>query len=151
MRKISILWVAGLALLAGCFSSSQPPVGRWIGNHEAPGILVDTRLEILPDGRVRVSAPNFLNADSDISEEQRVDMRARLADELNRTWSQVVPRKMDFDGRTFRKPGGVAPQMEWDAATRQMKVVFYFGMHKSIRIDVRQVDVFGDDPWAATQ
>jgi hypothetical protein len=151
MRKISILLLAGLAMLVACTPSKKPPTGRWIGNFESASVMVDTRLEILSDGTVRVSAPNFLNVGDDISEERRAVMHGRLADELGKTWSLVAPRKMDFDGRVFRKSGGVAPQMEWNPMTEKMVVVFYFGMQKSIRIDMKRVDVFGDDPWAAPQ
>lgn len=147
MRTIAILLLTGLAALTACSSSPKPPTGRWIGNYESEAVMVDARLEILPNGTVRVSAPDFLNI-GEKSEEQRSAMRVRLATQLAKTWIQVGARKMDFDGRVFRKSGGVAPQMEWDPETRNMKVVFYFGMQKSIRIDMHAVDDFGNDPWA---
>jgi hypothetical protein len=53
---------------------------------------------------------------------------------------------MDFDGRVFRKPGGVAPQMEWNPDSKKMTVVVYLGM-KTVRIPVHVVKDFSDDPW----
>jgi len=59
------------------------------------------------------------------------------------------PRPMDFDGRVFRKPGGVAPQMEWNPQSGQMTVVLYFGTRPALRVPLRSVPQFSTDPWAA--
>ena len=63
------------------------------------------------------------------------------------SWDDVLPRTFDFDGRVFRKPGGIAPQMEWVPHHQQMKVVFYFGREHSIRIVMHAVQDFREDPW----
>ncbi|MDE2183279.1 MAG: hypothetical protein KGJ78_09680 [Alphaproteobacteria bacterium] len=108
--------------------------------------MVDARLEILKNGMVRVSAPDILDRPG--SDQERAEMHAQLAADLASGWSDVELRQMDFDGGVFRKPGGVAPQMEWDAKRQLMKVVFYFGMQHSIRIEMHQVADFDHDPWA---
>lgn len=145
MSKIAFFLLVGL-VLAACSDSHTPPAGRWIGHYETEGIMVDTRLEVLPDGRVRASAPNILDA-GDVSEEDRAMMHARLALELVSDWDNVEARQLDFDGRTFRKPGGVAPQMEWNPHTKQMKLVFYFGKRQSLRIALQAVQDFNEDSW----
>ena len=147
MHRFAILLLLGLGVLAACSRPAQPPVGRWIGHYDAPDVMVDARLEITKDGLVRASAPDLLDV-GEISDEARVATHARLAAELAESWDEAEPRAMDFDGQVFRKPGGVAPQMEWDPQTRQMKVVFYFGTKHSIRIPMRAVDDFDKDPWA---
>lgn len=149
MRRVSILIIAGLALLAACSRSEKVPTGRWIGQYDSADVMVDARLEVQPDGTVKVSAPDILGV-GDLSEEERMQLHARLADQLDSTWDKAPARHMDFDGKVFRKPGGVAPQMEWDPATREMKVVFYFGMQRSIRIRMTQVTDFSSDPWRVT-
>ena len=80
--------------------------------------------------------------------DQRGPMRDRLAATLSSSWSDVEGRTMDFDGRVFRKPGGLAPQMEWNPDSQKMTVVVYLGM-KTIRIPVRAVKDFSDNPWNA--
>lgn len=147
MRRYAILLLLPIAAIAACSRTASPPIGRWIGNYEANGIMVDARLEILSNGQVRVSAPDLIGVDNP-SDQDRAAMHARLAADLADGWSDVDPRPMDFDGHVFRKPGGIAPQMEWNPSTRQMKVVFYFGMQHSVRIDMQQVDDFKHDPWA---
>jgi hypothetical protein len=148
MRRLAILLIAALAL-AGCSKPQQPPSGRWVGNYESPSVMVDAWLEILPNGNVRVSAPDLLDVGNP-SEAQRALLHARLANDLGDGWGDVVPRKYDFDGRVFRKPGGFSPQMEWNPLTRQMKVVFYFGMQHSIRIVMHPVKDFSEDPWGGS-
>jgi hypothetical protein len=54
---------------------------------------------------------------------------------------------MDFDGKVFRKPGGIAPQAIWDAKTGSMQLVIYPGAQPSIRIAMRRVGDFSADPW----
>jgi hypothetical protein len=147
MLRFAVFLLASL-IMTSCSRHAQPPTGRWIGNFESPNVMVDARLEVERDGSVRVSAPDLLDVGSP-SDEDRTAMRARLASDLAEAWDAVAPRQMDFDGRVFRKPGGVAPQMEWDRNTQQMKLVFYFGMQHSIRISLRRVQNFSRDPWAS--
>lgn len=147
MRRFSILLLAALALGA-CSKHPAPPHGRWIGHYESPVVMVDVRLEILPNGKVRVSAPD-LTGIGNPTDEQRQILHARLAADLAGSWGDVKPRTFDFDGTVFRKPGGIAPQMEWTPRTQQMKVVFYFGMQHSLRIAMHRVQDFSEDPWAA--
>jgi len=149
MRRIAILaaiGVIGLVAIAACSRHGGPPIGRWIGTYETAGIMVDARLEILRNGAVRISAPNMLGG-GDVSDEERTVLHARLASDLEKGWAGVAPRPMDFDGRVFRKPGGLAPQMEWNPDTGEMKLVFYFGRQKSVRIVMKKVTDFSADPW----
>lgn len=145
MRRFAILLVAGL-FLAACSRTPSPPAGRWIGHYESPSVMVVAWLEISPTGDVRVSAPDILDI-GEPSEDQRLAARHRLANQLFDDWGQVRARRYDFDGRIFRKHDGVAPQMEWNPNTKQMKLVFYFGMERSIRIVMQPVKDFGEDPW----
>ena len=146
MHRFAILLLIGLGALVACSRPAQPPVGRWIGNYDSPDVVVDARLEIGKDGKVRASAPDLLDA-GEVSDEARIALHARLAADLAEGWDEVEPRSMDFDGHVFRKPGGVAPQMEWNPQTKHMTLVFYFGTKHSIRIPMRAVDDFGKDPW----
>ena len=145
MRRLAILLFMGLALFA-C-SKPSPPTGRWMAHFESPGTMIDARLEILPNGTVRASAPDLVDVQVD-SDEDRVAMHAQLAAQLAEDWSQAMPRPMEFDGHIFRKPGGFAPQMEWNKNAKLMKLVFYFGTQHSIRIPMQAVDDFSNDPWA---
>lgn len=144
MRHLALAFLAALTLLA-C-SRTAPPTGRWEGTYETNGTMIAARLEITPDGLVKVSAPDLLDIGNTPSDD-REGMRARLAGDLAAGWSDVVPRKMDFDGETFRKPGGIAPQMVWKS--NQMWLVVYIGTQPSIRIPMRSVGDFSDDPWHA--
>ena len=151
MRRFAILLIAGLVLATGltlvaCSKQHAPPVGRWVGHYDSSAVMVVAWLEILPSGQVRVSAPDYLDP-GDLADEQREVAHKRLAGQLYDDWGTVKPRDYDFDGKIFRKPGGFAPQMEWDPGTNQMKVVFYFGMQRSIRIPMTQVKEFSEDPW----
>ncbi len=146
MRRIYILMLAGLVMLAACSGQDHPPDGRWIGHMDTPDVMVVAWLEFLEDGTLKVSAPDILGV-GNIQESEKTRLHARLSRRLLAHWSEVEPRRMDFDGRVFRKPGGIAPQIEWDPDTRDMKLVFYFGLHKSIRIRMRQVSDFRSDPW----
>jgi hypothetical protein len=65
---------------------------------------------------------------------------------LDSGWGDVAPRPMDFDGETFRKPGGVAPQMIWKSG--RMQLVVYIDTQPGIHIAMRMVDDFGDNPWS---
>jgi hypothetical protein len=132
--------------LAAC-SKPQPPVGKWEGGHEAGGTIVVARVEILPSGLVKVMAPDITNA---IGNRAQVELlRDRLASDLANGWSEVKPRPFDFDGKTFRKPGGVAPQMVWDKATNQMELRLYIGTRPALPVPLRPVDGFHDNPWAS--
>ena len=100
------------ACLAAC-SKPAPPQGRWEGGYSSGGTLVAARVEIGADGQVRVSAPDITALQS-AKPEQLQQERDKLAADLASGWDSVAPRPFDFDGNTFRKPGGIAPQMVWD-------------------------------------
>lgn len=145
MRRFAMLLIAGL-FLSGCSDDKQPPSGRWIGHLDSPAVMVDAWLEISPHGDVKVSAPDILDP-GEPADDVREAAHKRLANQVYDDWGAVQPRRYEFDGRTFRKPGGVAPQMEWDPSTKKMRLVFYFGMQRSIRIDMKPVENFNEDPW----
>lgn len=149
MRASVAAFVSGLCLLAlvACSAAKTPPAGRWEGAYEAPDMMVVVRLEITNKGEIYLSAPNALDIMT-APADQRPVIRAHLADELAQGWSSAVARPMDFDGRVFRKPGGVAPQMEWNPQSRRMTVVLYFGM-QTLRVPLRAVSDFSADPWTA--
>ena len=105
-----------------------------------------TRVEIGPDGLVRVSAPDVTVADG-TKPEQPQQMQDRLASDLSGAWSSVAPRPFDFDGQTFRKPGGVAPQMEWDKATNQMTLELFIGARPALPVPLHPVSDFHDNPF----
>lgn len=139
------LLIAVLAL-AAC-GKSQPPAGKWEGGYESGGDLVAARVEILPSGAVKISAPDVTNAMG--SREQIDAMRAQLAADLANGWSNVTPRSFDFDGKTFRKPGGVAPQMVWDKDTNQLTLELYIGTRPAMPVPLRPVAEFHDNPFAS--
>ena len=145
MRK-SVVLLAFL-LLAAC-GPHTPPQGRWEGGYDGNGIMVAARVEIGPDGMVKVSAPDITNADAS-KPQQLQEMRARLAADLVTAWDGVQARPFDFDGTTFRKPGGVAPQMVWDKTSNQMTVELYIGANPALPVSLRPVDNFHDNPWPA--
>jgi hypothetical protein len=145
MRFAGVLLVALIAVTA-C-SKSKPPVGKWEGGMESGGSLVVARVEILPNGQVKVMAPDLTNA---VGPRQRIDeLRARLAADLANGWSEVQPRSFDFDGKTFRKPGGFAPQMEWDKSSNQLTLELYIGARPAMPVPLRPVDDFHDNPFAS--
>jgi hypothetical protein len=142
-------FAAILCLLFGLIACSKPapPVGKWEGGHEAGGTIVAARVEILPSGLVKVMAPDITNA---LGSRAQVELlRDRLASDLANGWSEVKPRQFEFDGKTFRKPGGVAPQMVWDKATNQMTLQLYIGARPALPVPLRPVDGFHDNPWAS--
>jgi hypothetical protein len=94
-----------------------------------------------------VSAPNAQDI-GDSSDDDRASIRKRLAQELSDGWANVESRELDFDGTTFRKPGGIAPQMEWDANNKHMTLIVYFGKDAGIRIPLHAVTDFSDNPWS---
>ena len=138
--------LACLLAVSAC-SKPRPPVGKWEGGYEGGGDLVAARVEILPGGGVKVSAPDITNAMG--SREQVDALRAQLAADLANGWSEVTPRTFDFDGKTFRKPGGVAPQMVWDKDTNQMTLELYIGARPAMPVALRPVDGFHDNPFAS--
>ena len=144
MRRL--LGVMALLVLAGC-SKPTPPVGKWEGGTEIGGTIVAARVEILPNGGVRVSAPDVTYVTG--NREQINAFRARLAADLANAWPDVKPRVFDFDGKTFRKPGGVAPQMVWDKDTGQMVLELDIGANPALPITLRPVDGFHDNPYGA--
>ena len=140
----ALLFVMLAAALTGC-GKSQPPVGKWEGGYESGGDLVAARVEILPGGGVKVSAPDVTNA---VGSGDQIDaMRAQLAADLVNGWSEVAPRSFDFDGKTFRKPGGVAPQMVWDKDTNQMTLELFIGARPAMPVPLRPVADFHDNPF----
>src|SRR5882672_143032 len=120
----------GLVALAAC-SNPNPPVGRWEGVYEDTGLMVVVRLEIAPTGEVRVSAPNAVIEEQPLSSGDRGQLRAHLWEGLARSWPLVAPLPLDFDGKAFHKPGGVAPQLEWDAKNQHMTMIYYAGNRSS--------------------
>lgn len=142
----SFLCVVLAAALAGC-SKPEPPAGKWEGGYEGGGDLVAARVEILPGGGVKISAPDITNA---IGNRDQIDaMRAQLAADLANGWSEVTPRIFDFDGKTFRKPGGVAPQMVWDKDSNQLTLELYIGARPAMPVPLRPVNDFHDNPFGS--
>jgi len=144
MKALSTLILA--VALVGC-SKPTPPVGKWEGGYEGGGDLVAARVEILPGGGVKISAPDITNAMG--SRDQIDAMRAQLAADLANGWSEVTPRSFDFDGKTFRKPGGVAPQMVWDKTNNQLTLELYIGARPAMPVRLRPVDDFHDNPFGS--
>ncbi len=139
-----LCWM-GVALLAAC-SRPQPPAGKWEGGTESGGTLVAARVEILPTGQVKVMAPDYTNAMG--PRDQIVQLQDQLAASLATGWDEVKPRSFDFDGTTFRKPGGIAPQMVWDKTTNQMVLELYIGPNPALPVPLRPVSGFHDNPFA---
>ena len=135
-----------LAGLSAC-SHSTAPAGRWEGTYDTPDTIIAARLEINAKGDIYLTAPDAVNIGGSSSED-RAAIRQKLADGLDESWGSVVPRQMDFDGKTFRKPGGVAPQMEWDASNNTMTLIIYLGTAPAIRIPLRAVKDFSPDPFS---
>jgi hypothetical protein len=73
--------------------------------------------------------------------------RERLAADLATAWDSVGARPLDFDGKTFRKPAGIAPQMVWDKSTNEMTLELYIGANPALPVPLRPVDSFHDNPW----
>src|ERR1700679_4156557 len=136
MRRIAFLL---LALSLTACSKPTPPVGRWEGGYSANGTIVAARVEIGPDGQVRVSAPDITNLQN-AKPEQLQQQRDAMAADLASGWDSVAPRPFDFDGKTFRKPGGIAPQMVWDKDSNQMTREIYIGADPALPVTLRPVD-----------
>ena len=138
--------VALLLTVAAC-SKPKPPVGKWEGGYERGGDLVVARVEILPSGEVKVMAPDITNVMGPRAQVE--EYRARLSADLVNGWSGVEPRNFEFDGKTFRKPGGIAPQMVWDKTTNYMTLQLYIGARPALPVPLRPVDDFHDNPFAS--
>ena len=139
MRQISrFAALLGLLVLTAC-SAPRPPIGRWEGAYEDPGVIIVARLEIDSAGNVRVSAPNAITDAAPVSDNERAALHERLQTGLAKSWPSVAPLPLVFDGRAFHKPGGVAPQLEWDKAAKRMTLVFYSGNRASIRMPLDAV------------
>ena len=148
MRTLSALFACGLCLIAlsGCSMAHNPPVGLWEGTYEASDVMAVIRLEISPKGEIFLSAPDAVDIQNTTADD-RPAMRQKLAEGLAAGWSSVQPRPLDFDGRVFRKPGGIAPQLEWNPDSKQMTAILYFGMRSALRVPLRSVEAFSGDPW----
>lgn len=147
MRTVSTVFVAGLCLaIAFACSAPKPPTGRWEGTYESAQTMIAARLEIAKGGAIYVSAPDALDIAANDDATREV-IRQRLAMGLAGGWSEVIPRTLDFDGKVFRKPGGIAPQMEWNPDTGQMSLIVYPGKEASVRVEMRAVKDFSADPW----
>lgn len=151
MNKARIVLAAALTgvlvgVLAGC-SKPEPPTGKWEGGADRNGTLVVARVEVVPGGQVRVMAPDITDVKGTAAQTRM--LRDQLAARLATGWDAVRPRPFDFDGKTFRKPGGIAPQMEWDKTTGQMTMMLYIGTRPVFPVVLRPVDSFHDNPWAS--
>jgi hypothetical protein len=133
--------MAALAALVAC-SNPSPPIGRWEGVYEDQALTVVVRLEIDDKGEVRVSAPNAITNEPSLTADDRADLKAHLLDGLARTWSTVSALPLEFDGKAFHKPGGVAPQLEWDAKSKRMTMIYYSGRTASVRVPLSAVQEF---------
>jgi hypothetical protein len=133
--------LVGLLALAAC-SNPKPPIGRWEGAYEDSGVIIVARLQIDSEGQVRVSAPNAITEAAPITDSERAALRAKLENGLAAAWPDVAPSALQFDGHAFHKPGGVAPQLEWDASSKRMILVFYSGNRSSIHIPLEAVEEF---------
>jgi hypothetical protein len=131
-----------LAATFACGPQKTPPPGRWQGVYESRSEIILVRLEIEPGGAIYLSAPNVTDIDG-ASADDRGAIRQKLNSELETAWNGIEPRVLEFDGSVFRKPGGVAPQLEWDADTRRMAAIIYIGMKPGIRIPLQAVARFG--------
>lgn len=149
MRRFFAAFLACLcfAAVADCSRNVPPPVGRWEGIYDAGGTIVVARMKVTPKEQVFVSAPNAEDI-GNASAEDRGAIRQRLADGLAAGWDSVPPYQLDFDGKDFRKPGGIAPQAEWDAAAHRMTLIVYLDKGDGLRIPLRAVKEFSSNPFA---
>jgi len=144
--RFAAVFLAALVAVSAC-SKPTPPVGKWEGGTESGGTLVVARVEILPNGQVKIMAPDITNV---MGPRERIDqLRARLSADLTNGWSEVQPRSFEFDGKTFRKPGGIAPQMVWDKSSNHMTLQLYIGARPAFPVPLRPVDDFHDNPFGA--
>lgn len=147
--RIAAALFAICACVASAFGCSHPPppLGRWEGTYDVADVIVAVRLEIDAKGQVFLSAPDALDFPP-ASDAERGAMHDRIATRLVDAWGAVTPRQFEFDGSVFRKPGGFAPQMEWDGASKQMTVIVYIERRPGIRIPLRPVTDFSPNPWS---
>jgi hypothetical protein len=145
MRQILAL-LFGALLLTACSKNSAPPEGRWEGAYDSGQTFVAARVEIA-SGQVRVSAPDITDAGV-ASDADRAQMRENISERLAGGWGEVDPRPMDFDGATFRKPGGIAPQIDYDPSSRHLTLYVYLGTQPALKIPLHPVAEFSDNPWA---
>jgi hypothetical protein len=143
----ALVVLALAACLAAC-SKPAPPQGRWEGGYSGGGAMVAARVEVEADGRVRVSAPDITSLEN-AKPEILAQNRDKLAADLASGWDGVAPRPFDFDGTTFRKPGGIAPQMVWDKANNQMTLELFIGARPALPVPLRPVSDFHDNPFAS--
>lgn len=150
MRRFIATFLACLCLtaVAGCSRNVPPPVGRWEGTYDSVSTIVAARMEITPKEQIFVSAPNAENIGA-MSAEDRAAVRQKLADGLAAGWDSATPHPLDFDGKDFRKPGGIAPQAEWDASAQRMTLIVYLDKGDGIRIPLRSVKEFSPNPFGA--
>jgi hypothetical protein len=134
--------LAAALLLAAC-AKTPAPAGKWEGLYEDDGLIVAVRLEIDDGGIIRVSAPNAVMEKRNPSRAEREEIRADLTMRLDRSWPSVRPLPLEFDGEAFRKPGGVAPQLEWDSRAAQMTMIYYSAARPSVRVKLERVEEFG--------
>jgi len=151
MRKFTaaVLACLCLAAVAGCSRHVSPPVGRWEGVYDSGGTIVAARMEVTPKEQIFVSAPNAENMGS-MSEEDHAAVRQKLAEGLAAGWDSVPPHQMDFDGKTFRKPEGIAPQAEWDSAAQRMTLIVYLDKGDGIHIPLHSVKEFSPNPFGGS-
>jgi hypothetical protein len=146
MRAFRAVIVAVICLATACGCARHtPPTGRWEGTYESADTMIAARLQIDPKGQIFVSAPDA-TAIAGYSADDRAALRQRLAQGLAAGWAEVDARKYVFDGRVFRKPGGIASQIEWHRATNAMTLYVYLGT-QSIHVPLRPVKDFSDNPW----
>lgn len=146
MRVLQVMLLAALSLAATAWSPSSPPVGQWQGAYESRDVMIVARLEIDSTGTILLAAPDAADI-AGASAEDREAIRRRLSDGLIQAWEETLPRHMEFDGRIFRKPAGVAPQLEWNPDTKRMTAVLYLGMQAAVRILLHPVTDFSSNPW----
>lgn len=147
MRAAALFLAFALMTVTAACSDPKPPVGKWEGGMHSGGTMVVARVEILPGGLVRVMAPDITNLTGPPERIERY--RDRLASDLANGWGDVAPREFEFDGKTFRKPGGIAPQMVWDKDSNQMVLQLYIGANPALPVPLRPVAEFHDSPWAS--
>jgi hypothetical protein len=135
-----LAWLCVLALMA-CSENKMPPAGRWQGLHDSADAIIVARLEISDKGVVRVSAPNaFLHDLPAPTQEERDAIRGQLQASLHQAWPNVGETPLEFDGKVFQRPGGVAPQLTWDGTT--MTLIVYPGTYATIRMPLQAVEEF---------
>ena len=146
-RLVAIVLALGMMIVIGVVitacADASAPTGRWEGLYEDQGVIIVARLEIAESGKLRVSAPNAITSDRPLSPAERVGLIRQLQAQLAASWPSVAPMALEFDGHAFRKPGGVAPQLEWDQDRRRMTMIYYSGNRSSVRVPLISVGEFG--------